>query len=142
MAPIRVLFLCTGNSARSQMSEAFLRQMGGERFEAHSAGLEPKPIHPLTRQVMAEVGLDMDGQYSKPLSDYMGKVHFGYLVTVCADADENCPATFPGMGKRLHWDLEDPAAFEGTDEAKLGKFRQIRDEIAERVRAFADEVTG
>ncbi len=110
-----VLFLCTGNSARSQMAEAFLRQYGGDRFEAYSAGLEPKEIHPYTRQVMKEIGIDLTGQRSKHLSEYMGKVHFGYVITVCAHADESCPAVFPGMGQRLHWAFDDPAAFEGTD---------------------------
>ena len=91
MDKMRVLFLCTANSARSQMAEAFLRSYAGDRYEAYSAGLEPKEIHPLTKKVMDEIGIDISGQYSKSLKDYMGKIHFGYLITVCADADEKCP---------------------------------------------------
>ena len=92
----RVLFLCTGNSARSQMAEAFLRLHGGDRFEAHSAGLEPKGINPYTRRVLAEVGIDMAGQTSKDLTVYLGKTHFGYLITVCSNAEARCPI-FPGV---------------------------------------------
>jgi arsenate reductase len=91
---IRVLFLCTTNSARSQMAEAFLRTSAGDRYEAFSAGLDPKEIHPLTRKVMAEVDIDISQQYPKALKDYMGKIHFGYLITVCSEADERCPTTF------------------------------------------------
>lgn len=135
----KVLFLCTGNSARSQMAEAFLRAYAGDRFEAYSAGIEPRGIHPLTKRVMEEVGLDLAGQYSKPLSDYMGRVHFGYLITVCAAADQDCPRTFPGMGQREHWDLEDPVAFQGTEAEKLQKFREVRDEIDRRIRQWLAE---
>jgi len=124
----KVLFLCTGNSARSQMAEAFLRQYGGERFEAFSAGLEPSVIHPLTVQVMEEAGVDMSAHYSKGLGQYLGKVHFGYLITVCSRAEEKCPV-FPGMGTRLHWPFDDPAAVTGSEAEKLAKFRQVRDEI-------------
>lgn len=138
MERIRVLFLCTGNSARSQMAEAFLRKYGGDHFEAHSAGLEPKDIHPYTRQVLAEADFDMAGQYSKSLNEYLGKVHFGYLITVCGDADKKCPV-FPGMGVRLHWPFEDPAKFVGTEEETLNKFREIRDQIAEKVRTWVTE---
>ena len=109
MNKIRVLFLCSTNSARSQMAEAFLRSYAGDRFEAHSAGIEPKEIHPLTKKVMDEIGIDISGQYSKSLKDYMGKIHFGYLITVCDEADKKCPTTFPGMGQRLRWSLEDPS---------------------------------
>jgi arsenate reductase len=124
----KVLFLCTGNSARSQMAEAFLRKYGGERFEAFSAGLEPSVINPLTLQVMEEASVDMSGYFAKGLTQYLGKVHFSYLITVCSRADENCPI-FPGMGTRLHWPFEDPATFQGTLEEKLAKFRQVRDQI-------------
>ena len=101
MNKTRVLFLCTNNSARSQMAEAFLRSYAGDRYEAYSAGLEPKEVNPLTRMVMAEIGIDISSQYAKPLKDFMGKLHFGYLITVCAEADEKCPTTFPGIGQRL-----------------------------------------
>ena len=128
----RVLFLCTGNSARSQMAEAFLRKHGADRFEAYSAGLEPKEIHPLTRQVLAERGIDMADQYAKDLAEYMGRVHFGYLITVCDRAEQRCPI-FPGMGLRLHWPFEDPAGVAGSEEEKLAVFRRVRDQIEARV---------
>jgi arsenate reductase len=136
----RVLFLCTGNTARSQMAEAFLRKYGGDRFEAYSAGLEPSKINPYIYRVMEEVGLDLSGQRSKSISEYMGKVHFGYLITVCANAEEKCPAVFPGMGQRLHWPFDDPAAFEGTDEEKLIKFREVRDQIEQRIKDWLAEL--
>jgi arsenate reductase len=129
----RVLFLCTGNSARSQLAEAFLRHYAGDRFDAYSAGLEPKGIHPLTVRVMEEIGVPLTGQYSKDVREYMGKLHFGYLITVCANAEERCPTTFPGVGQRMHWAFDDPAAVEGTDEDKLAKFREVRDQIDRRI---------
>ena len=132
----RVLFLCTGNSARSQMAEAFLRKYGGEAFEAHSAGLQPKGMHPLTVQVMQEVEIDVSGQQSKGVDVYLGKLLFQHLITVCDDADKNCPTTWPGISKRQHWSFEDPAAFEGTDDAKLAKFRQVRDQIEARIKEW------
>jgi arsenate reductase (thioredoxin) len=135
----RVLFLCTGNSARSQMAEAFLRKHGGDRFEAFSAGIEPKEIHPLTRRVLAEVGIDMAGQYAKDLSQFMFRMHFGYLITVCDRAEQRCPI-FPGMGVRLHWSFEDPAAATGTDEERLAVFRRVRDQIESRVIAWLQEI--
>jgi arsenate reductase len=139
MDKINVLFLCTGNSARSQMAEALLRHFAGQRFEAFSAGLEPKGIHPYTLKVMGELGLDLSGQRSKDVREYMGRKHFGYLITVCSHADANCPTTFPGVGQRLHWDFDDPAAFPGSEEEKLAKFRQVRDEIAARLRGWLAE---
>ena len=142
MNKIRVLFLCTTNSARSQIAEAFLRSYAGDRFEAYSAGIEPKEIHPLTKKVMDEIGIDISGQYSKSLKDYMGKIHFGYLITVCDEADKKCPTTFPGMGQRLRWSLEDPAQFVGTEEEKLKKFREIRDQIKNRVKEWVDNQDG
>ena len=134
----RVLFLCTGNSARSQMAEAFLRLHGGDRFEAHSAGLEPKGINPHTRRVLAEVGIDMAGHASKDLTVYLGKTHFGYLITVCSNAEARCPI-FPGVSARLYWPFDDPAAVDGTDEEKLAAFRRVRDAIETRVLAWLDE---
>ncbi len=132
----RVLFLCTGNSARSQMAEAFLRKYGGEQFEAYSAGLEPKGMNPFTVQVMQEVGIDVSGQQSKNVGTYLGKVLFQYLITVCDDAEKNCPSTWPGISNRDHWSFEDPAAFEGMAEEKLVKFRQVRDQIEVRIKAW------
>ena len=129
MSKTAVLFLCTGNSCRSQMAEAFLRKHGGDDFEAYSAGLEPKGIHPYTIQVMNEVGIELSGQRSKDVMEYMGRKHFGYLITVCAQAEANCPTTFPGVSERLHWPFEDPAAFEGSEEETPAKFREVREEV-------------
>jgi len=133
----KVLFLCTGNSARSQMAEALLRYYAGDEFEVYSAGLEPKSIHPLTVQVMQEIGLDLSGQHSKSVAEYLGKIHFGHVVTLCSDADERCPI-FPGVSQRLHWPFEDPAAFEGTEGARLDKFRQVRGQIDKKIRAWLE----
>ena len=135
----RVLFLCTGNSARSQMAEAFLRIYCGDKFEAHSAGLEPKGMNPFTIQVMEEVGIDVSDQRSKGVDEYLGKVLFQHLITVCDDADKNCPTAWPGISNRMHWSFEDPAAFEGTGKEKLAKFRQIRDQIEKRVKDWLVE---
>ncbi len=139
MSKTQVLFLCTGNSARSQMAEAFLRKYGGDAFEAYSAGLEPKGMNPYTERVMNEIGVSLNGQWSKGVSEYMGKKHFGYLITVCDDAEERCPATFPGVGQRLHWSFEDPAAFVGSDNDTLRKFREIRDQIEQRIKEWVKE---
>jgi arsenate reductase len=136
----RVLFLCTGNTARSQMAEAFLRQCAGDRFEPYSAGLEPAEIHPYVYSVMQEMGIDLTGQRSKHVDEYMGKLHFGYTITVCSLAEERCPSVFPGMGQRLHWAFEDPAAFEGSEEEKLEKFREVRDQIDARIKQWLAEV--
>jgi arsenate reductase len=134
MNKTNVLFLCTGNSARSQMAEAFLRKYGGDHFEVYSAGLEPKGIHPLTKRVMEEIGLKLEGQWSKNVSEYLGKKHFAYFITVCSDADDKCPTTFPGpKSERLRWFFEDPAAFAGSEAEALAKFREVRDQIRARI---------
>ena len=135
----KVLFLCTGNSARSQMAEAFLRHYGGQRFEAYSAGLKPQGINPHTRQVMQEAGIDLDGQYSKHIKEYMGKLHFRFLITVCSNAEDRCPSVFPGSGIRLHWNFPDPAAAKGTREEELVKFRQVRDQIRVKIQEWLKE---
>ncbi len=135
----RILFLCTGNSARSQMAEAFLRNFAGDRFEAHSAGLEPKEINPLTIQVMQEKGIDISHHTTKGIDAYLGKVHFQTLITVCDDAEKNCPTVWPGVNTRLHWSFEDPAAFQGSDSERLAKFRQIRDLIENKVKIRLSE---
>ncbi len=135
----RVLFLCTGNSARSQMAEAILRKYGGDRFEAYSAGLKPKGIHPLTIQVMNEKGYDLGTQYSKGVGDYLGKLLVQTLITLCDDAEKNCPTVWPGVNSRMHWAFEDPAAFEGNDDQKLAKFRRVRDQIEQRIKDWLAE---
>ena len=139
MTTQRVLFLCTGNSARSQMAEAFLRKYAGEHFEAYSAGLKPKGVNPFTIQVMQEDGIDISGQSSKGVDVYLGKVLFQYLITVCDDADKNCPTVWPGVNTRMHWSFEDPAAFQGTDEEKLENFREIRNLIDDKLKNWLTE---
>ncbi len=131
-----ILFLCTGNSARSQMAEAFLRHYAGDLFNAYSAGIEPKGMNPFTVRVMNEIGISVEGQYSKSLREYLGRELFAYLITVCADAEARCPSVWPGVQHRLHWQFDDPAAFEGTEEEKLAKFREVRDQIKAAVEAF------
>jgi len=134
----KILFLCTGNSCRSQMAQAWLRTLASDRFEVYSAGLEPHDIHPLTIQVMEEAGVDMRGYRSKHLDEYIGKIDFDYLITVCGDADERCPY-FPGMGVRIHWPFEDPPAFEGPQEEKLALFRKVRDQIKAKIEEWLGE---
>jgi arsenate reductase len=140
MSKQRILFLCTGNSARSQMAQAFLCKYGGERFEAYSAGLEPKGMNPYTIQVMQEAGIDISGQRSKGVEAYLGKVLFQYLITLCDDAEKNCPTTWPGVSQHMHWSFADPARFEGTDEQKLAKFRQVRDLIEAKTVTWLETV--
>lgn len=127
----KVLFLCTGNSARSQMAEGFLRSVAGERFDAMSAGIAPKGLNPLAVAAMREIGIDISSQSSKDVTEFVG-TPVQYVVTVCANAREKCPV-FPATVKFMHWDLEDPAAVQGTGEEKLAAFRKVRDEIVARV---------
>jgi arsenate reductase len=134
MATQRVLFLCTHNSARSQMAEGLLRARGGDAYEVFSAGTEATAVRPEAIRVMAELGIDIAGQESKRRDRYLGE-HFDWVVTVCNPARESCPV-FPGAPQNLHWEFDDPAAVEGTDEQRLGAFRRIRDEIDARIRAF------
>ncbi len=140
MSKPKFLFLCTGNSARSQMSEALLRAYAGDHFEVYSAGLEPKgEIHPLVRQVMSEIGLNMEGQYSKSVNEYLGKFNFAYTVTVCGSAEEKCPRVFLNIGQHMFWPFEDPAVLTGAEEEILPKVREIRDSIAEKIRSWLRE---
>lgn len=137
MTKEKVLFLCTGNSARSQMAEALLRKHAGERYDVFSAGLEPKGINPYTVRVMNEIGISLDGQWSKDIRTYLGKVTFGRLITVCGDAEKNCPTAFLlSAGHHEHWGFDDPAAFAGTDEDTLEKFRGVRNQIDEKIQAW------
>lgn len=136
---IRVLFVCIHNSARSQMAEALLKQLGGSRFEAFSAGLEPGTLNPLAVEVMAEEGIDISGNQTKSVFDFSGNgTSFDYVVTVCDGASaEKCPF-FPGIAERLHWGFEDPAALEGDHAGKLAATRRIRNEIQAKVEAFVN----
>ena len=131
----KVLFLCTGNSARSQMAEGYLRAKAGDRFEAFSAGLEPKAVRPEAIQAMAEIGIDISGQRSKNVAQYLGQELFGYVITVCDRANANCPI-FPGISRRLHWSIDDPAEAEGSDEERLSVFRLVRDQLSGLIDEF------
>jgi arsenate reductase len=127
----RVLFLCTHNSARSQMAEGFLRAMAGDRFEVQSAGTEKTAVHPLAIRAMSERGIDISGHTSKLYVGLMAEP-WDYLITVCDDAKERCPIV-PGSMKRLHWPLEDPSRATGSEEARLASFRCVRDDIENRL---------
>ena len=133
-SPIRVLFVCTGNSARSIMAEALLRQRGGDAFEVHSAGTEPKGVNPLTLRVLAEAGLDASGARSKSVDEFIGEP-FDYVVTVCDQARESCPV-FPGVHTTLHWSIDDPAAATGTEAERLAVFRRALAELESRIDPF------
>ncbi|MEE4276307.1 MAG: arsenate reductase ArsC [Thermoleophilia bacterium] len=137
MEKANVLFLCTGNSARSQMAEALLRARAGDRFETYSAGLEPTEVNALAIAAMSEIGIDISGQRAKGIEEYLGRRHFGYLITVCDHAAKNCPM-FPGVATRLHWSLVDPAAAEGSEEERLEVFRRVRDELSRLIDEFAE----
>jgi arsenate reductase (thioredoxin) len=130
---MNVLFLCTGNSCRSQMGEALLRKHAAGRFDAYSAGVNPKGVHPLTIKVLEEIGIDTSKLRSKDVSEFLGKLPVHHLIVVCDNANESCPRIFPGMLNREFWPLDDPPAFQGTDEEKLNKFREVRDDIDRRI---------
>lgn len=127
----KVLFLCTGNSARSQMAEGYLRHVAGDRYEALSAGVSPKGMNPLAVEAMREIGIDISQQRSKDVREYLG-IGIQYVVTVCDNAKEHCPI-FPGALKLLHWGLKDPADAAGTHAEKLHVFRHIRNLIAQHI---------
>ena len=131
MSKAKVLFLCTGNSARSQMAEGYLRHLAGDQFEALSAGVEPKQLNPLAVEAMREIGIDISQQKSKDVTTLLGQ-YIPYVVTVCDNAKQRCPI-FSGAYKSLHWSLEDPAEATGTHDEKLTVFRRVRDEIVKRV---------
>jgi arsenate reductase len=127
----RVLFLCTGNSARSQLAEGLLRQMAGDQFEVFSAGTSPKGLHPRSLEVMSEVGIDISHHKSKDLSEFANQ-EFDYVITVCDRAKQQCPV-FPGA-ESIHWGFDDPA--EASSERQLETFRRVRDEIRDRLSLF------
>lgn len=130
----RVLFLCTHNSARSQMAEGLLRKLAGDRFEVSSAGTERTRVQPLAIEAMREIGIDISGHTSKTLDAFEGQT-FDYVITVCDRANESCPI-FPGTTERIHWSFEDPTAATGTDQQRLRVFRGVRDAIQQRLRIF------
>jgi arsenate reductase len=135
----RVLFLCTGNVARSQMGEGLLRHLGGDRFEAFSAGLVPSYVRPNAITVMKELGIDISHHRSKSLNEYLDTA-FDFVITVCDHASEHCPV-FPGPAKRIHWSIDDPVA-PGGEEAQFEAFRHARDDLRQRILTFIDQEKG
>lgn len=135
----KVLFLCTGNSARSQMAEGFLRHLAGDKFEVFSAGVKPTQVNPLAVKVMAEERVDISKHRSKSAMEFLGQT-FDYVVTVFDNAKQTCPV-FPGQYEKIHWSLEDPAEATGTEEEKLLIFRKVRDEIGRRLKDWIKRLT-
>jgi arsenate reductase (thioredoxin) len=133
--PIRVLILCTGNSARSQMAEGILREQGRGRFAVESAGTHPTALNSLAVEAMREIGIDISSQHSKSVEEFAGQA-FDYVITVCDRANEECPF-FPEKTRRIHWGFDDPAAAEGSPEERLAVFRTVRDKIRQRLAEFA-----
>lgn len=136
----RVLFVCIHNSARSQMAEAYLKRLAGDRFEVESAGIEPGTLNPLAVEVMKEDGIDISANLTKGVSEFLKQGrHFSYVITVCDQtAAERCPI-FPGGGTRLHWGFADPSTFDGNREEKLAQTRLVRDQIKRRIEEFVAE---
>jgi arsenate reductase (thioredoxin) len=133
----KVIFICTGNSCRSQMAEGLLRTLAGDRYEVYSAGLKPSVVNPRAIHVMKEIGTDISGHQSKSVEQYLEQP-FDYIITVCDNANETCPY-FPGSGKRIHWSFTDPADATGTEEEILSEFRKIRDQIKSGLENFIRE---
>ena len=135
----RVLFLCTTNSCRSQMAEGILKARGDGEFEAHSAGAKPASVHPLAIKVMAEIGIDISNQRSKPVAEFVGQ-EFDYVVTLCGDyAKDACPLFIGKTQQRLHWNFVDPAEAKGSEEEVLSVFRKVRDLIKTQIEKFVKE---
>jgi thioredoxin type arsenate reductase len=130
----RVLILCTGNSARSQMAEGLLRHMAGDKYEVFSAGVAPSQVRPEAIEVMQEIGIDISGHRSKSTDEFLNQ-QFGYVITVCDNAYQQCPM-FPGKAERIHWSIEDPAAVDGDQQTRLTAFRRVRDELRERLKTL------
>jgi arsenate reductase len=135
LAKKRILILCTGNSARSQMAEGLLRHDAGDRFEVFSAGTKPSHVRPEAVTAMRELGIDISGHRSKGVDEFTGQ-HFDYVLTVCDNAKESCPI-FPGKAVTIHHNFEDPATLQGSEEERLALFRRVRDEIREYLREFS-----
>ena len=134
--------LCTGNSCRSQMAAAYLEELAGDRLQVYSAGTEPEEdIHPLTRVVLSEDGLDISDRRPTHFREYLGRIPVYYLLIVCDGAAKSCPSVWPGVMERLSWPFDDPAAVDGTHDEKLAAFRQTRDEIKARVKSWTDSLT-
>ena len=134
---LRVLILCTGNSARSQMAEGLLRDMAGDRIEVASAGVAPTHVRPEAIEAMKEIGIDISNHRSKSIDEFITQA-FDYVITVCDNANQHCPM-FPGACRRIHWSIEDPAAVEGDDKTRLAAFRRARNELRERLGKFIED---
>ena len=141
MSKKRVMFICIHNSGRSQMGEAFLRQMAGDRFEVQSAGIEAGKVNPLVVQAMAEIGIDMSTHFAKTAIEFVSRgEHFDYVITVCDETNaERCP-TFPGKHQRIHWSFPDPSTLTGSDAEKMAGIRPIRDQIQAQIKAWLAEI--
>jgi len=133
-APVRVLVVCTGNSARSILAEALLRHLGGGRIEAHSAGTHPSRVNPLAIRALEEAGIGTEGLRSKSVQDYLGQ-RFDYVITVCDDARDACPV-FPGVHESMHWSYPDPARVDGSEEERLAAFRAVLTSLGSRIHQF------
>ena len=133
----RVLILCTGNSARSQMAEGLFRHEAGDQYEVYSAGTKPTQVRPEAIAVMDEIFIDISGYRSKSVDEFSGQ-EFDFIVTVCDNAKESCPV-FPGKTQRLHWSLEDPAAVQGSEDMRTAAFRKVRDQLHRRINVFLGE---
>jgi arsenate reductase len=136
----KVIFLCTGNSCRSQMAEGFLRHMAGDRFEVFSAGLEPRELNPLAVKVMAERNIDISGQQSKSIENYLGRESFQHAIFVCRKAEENCPSAYPFALTKYSWSFDDPAATTGDESTRVAGFRRVRDEIEKKIHAWLTDL--
>ena len=134
-----VLFLCSANAARSQIAEGLLKHHAGAKYQVFSAGLNVTQVHPMAIQVMSEIGIDISQQRAKNVSTFLGKKSFYQIISVCKITAEDCPRIFPGTLRILHWPLDDPAAYNGSDEEKLGKFREIRDQILIKIQDWLKE---
>jgi arsenate reductase (thioredoxin) len=133
----RVLILCTGNSARSQMAEGLLRHAAGGRFQVHSAGVAPSSVRPEAIAVMREIGIDISSQRSKSVEEFAGQA-FDYVVTVCDNARQSCPV-FPASARYVHWSIDDPATVQGSEEERKAAFRSVRDTLRARIHSFAKD---
>jgi arsenate reductase len=138
MLPLKVLFLCARNSCRSQMAEGLLRHFAGGVLEVSSAGTNPRPVHALAVRSMAEIGVDIGAQQSKPVERFLAEP-FDWVITLCDEAKESCPV-FPGPAKKLHWRVRDPAAARGSEEKKMQVFRAVRDELMTRVEEWTPDL--
>jgi arsenate reductase len=136
----RVLFVCTHNAARSQMAEALLRRYAGERFEVLSAGYAPTEVHPLTRQVLADIGVDASGLHAKSLDRFLAKVSIAYAIIVCDQGEDGCPRLYPFALNTLYWPFEDPTDAEGSMAERFHAFRTVRDQIDRRLQAWLAEL--